>query len=180
MGTTPTYALPYPEPTDRARNGSVAIKALAERLAVLLTPAYGIAPGASSSAQAGITSATPATFAGLFGSGEFTLESGSTIRYTGPTRWFLVDFEVEATLAGSATTNAAASVVVDGSATAGTSKTSLQIGGGGTGATQQMLRITTPVLLASGQALQLIVSGSSPGATFDKKQFRIASMGAPQ
>lgn len=179
MGTTTIFDLPYPEGSDDVIEGDDAMQALAERIEVLLTPAYAVAPAASSSLQTGITSATAATFAGLTGTGEFTLESGSTIRYTGPTRWFLVDFEVEALAAGSTNTLTSAALAHDGT-TIATSKLAVLIGGGGTSAPTAVLRITTPVLLASGQALQLFVTGNGAGAGFDKKQFRITSMGAPQ
>lgn len=181
MGTTPAFGLPYPDGSSLVIEGDDAIQALAERVAVLLTPAYAIAPAAASAPQLDVTGATPATFDGLFGSGQVTLESGSTIRYTGPSRWFLVDAEVQASMSGATTVSAYATLVVDGSAVAGTDKF-LELSGSDAPAVIAVLRISTPILLHDGAAVQLIIEGAdgASGPTFSGKQFRIVSIGAPQ
>lgn len=175
MGST-SLGFPYPEGTDLVIEGDNAIRALAQALNDALKPAWGIADAAGSSGQSGVSSSTPASFATPSGTGEFTLESGTTIRYTGPNRWFMADFEVQANLAGSANSSGIATLVVNGSAVAGTARTGLLLSSG-TGAPVQTLRITTPLVLSSGFSLQLLLSAATGTAGFTNKQFRIASMG---
>jgi hypothetical protein len=174
VGTTPVYDLPYPEPTDRARNGSVAMRALAERVEELLTPAYATSLAADAPTQSGVGAVTVATFGAIVaGTSQFSLEGGTTIRYTGPSRWFMCDFEAYAVAGSAALAEVTAGLVIYGSILVASDSFS------GSGAAGR-IRVSTPLRLDNGMPLQLSIAGSGGGAVFDDKQFRIASIGAPE
>lgn len=107
MGTTTHRNLPYPEPTDRARNGSVAIRALAEAVDGDLDWSGGltIAPGGSAAAAPG-----PVDFPGAeLVLGDF-VRTGAGFTYNGPARFFVVYVSVEVDNGGTDLTSIESSV----------------------------------------------------------------------
>lgn len=105
MGTTPTYALPYPEPSAKVIAGATDMRLLAEAVdADLAAVAAQLAATGTSWAATEATSAPVqnlaantaalATFGALSGTGHFGSD-GSTLSYaTGTTRLFLVTAHV--------------------------------------------------------------------------------------
>lgn len=176
MGTTDPYGLPYPDPADRARSGSVAIRALAERVRDLLTPSYAVSTAAGSPADQTVTGATNATFGSIdAGTADLTLEAGVTLRYSGAARWFLVDVEATAIAGAGALDEAVMRLIRNGAETVATAS----IAGAGSDTT---LRISTPVRLENFDGLQVSIAGNGSAATFGNRQFRVASIspaGAP-
>jgi hypothetical protein len=103
MGTTTHHTLPYPEPSGRARNGSVDIKALAEAVDVLLPDldyaAAQVGPANSPTAADGSVIAFPGAVTLLNG---FAWD-GSVLTYNaadGGARLFVVLYSVEIDTAG--------------------------------------------------------------------------------
>lgn len=183
MGTTPSYGLPYPDPTGRARNGSVDIKALAEQTAAMLAaieakhvPAYAVTDPAASPTQSGVTGLVAATLGGYSDSGAEFDTDGVTITYAGPSRWFLVEFTCEASSAG-AVSSTTRSYLHQNGVVIGRGRLTTQVGGGGTAAHQSELRIVAPLLLGPGNTLHGAVEATAPGAIFANKAIRVASMG---
>lgn len=90
MGTTPNYAIPYPEPADDLRNDAAATRILAEHLDDALAPAWHdflhYAGTTQNASGAGVTIDWPGTPGG---SGHFA-EAGGVLTYTGPARPFII------------------------------------------------------------------------------------------
>lgn len=183
MGTTATHGLPYPEPSGRARNGSVDIKALAEavdaKVSALIaqnSPAFLTSDPSATAIQAPITSPVAATFAGFVGSSEFA-HDGTTLTYSGPERWFVLDFQCEASSAGAVSSETRAKVVVNGATVVGEGRLTTLIGGGGTAAHQTQMSVSMPLRLGPGFTIAVTLEATAPGGGFANKQIAIASIG---
>lgn len=95
MGTTTLTGYPYPDPTDRARNGSVGIRALAEAVEGDTRDNYVTVGGAAGPVDLVSNVWTPVNWTSeLHSDGDFTV-SGAQITYAGTeTRLYLVSYSV--------------------------------------------------------------------------------------
>ena len=183
MGATPAYGLPYPEPTGRARNGSLDVKALATATEAALAAieakhavVHATLPAASSPLQ-NVNGAAGAEFGGHTGTADTFNFDGFNLAYVGGgTRWFDVDFECFASSPGAVTSAVSAYLMVNG-VDVGRDALLTNVGGGGTLGHQTRMRVTTTVRLSDGDYLSVRLEGSEPGAIFEDNQLRVASIG---
>ena len=183
MPQTTTFDLPYPDDEEWLELGAYAIQQLADRLETLLTPATAVCPASASAAQAGIVGLTGASFDGLSTTGQFALSPDpTTLTYSGPPRWFMVDMEATAeTTTADTVLSTRAELLANagaGQVLLATSELRILDDTGHLGHIA-VHRVTTPVHFTNGMTLQLGLS-SSDGATFYAKQLNIVSIGAPE
>lgn len=100
MGTTTYEAIPYPEPTDRARNGSVAMRALAEKVDDRIARWQGTASRDATQVALANNVWTAVAWPAPTDSDNVS-NDGTTFTYTGTARWFLVSFGAQIAVNGS-------------------------------------------------------------------------------
>jgi hypothetical protein len=167
MGTTTNHALPYPEPADRLRGGSVAIKALANKVDAVLAWPVGvlIAPGESAKTAAALVDVD---FPGVVGTLEQFTRVGDGFRFDGTkARSFLVSAAVEIAAGanpGVASMSSTVSLLVDGTVLeASFDKVDAATSPDNVGlirARNVVHRMTVPVTLAPGQTVVVTASGA--------------------
>jgi hypothetical protein len=171
MGTTPTQGYPYPEPADRARNGSVAFRGLAEAVENSLRSGAGLVIARAESAAA---TGGAVDFPGAVAhASDFTYSAGA-VTYTGPDRLFVMDIEVEVQAAASAGVDSGVSVYVNGVEFAG-SYDRVDAPTGGVITRHVVHRITTPARVSTGDVFTVTCGGTS--GTLGKTGIRIYPIG---
>lgn len=185
MGTTTNQALPYPEPTDRARNGSVAIRALAEAVDAALDWAPGVTITEGESARTCGGAGSYVDFTGVVASmGDFT-QVGDSYRYDGDAaRMFLVSATVEVELgngSGQPTMSSTVNVRVNNVDTRGSHDQVSSIEAGGTLRNRETVHaVNLPLVLSPGDLVAAYASGD-PGvggvAAIGSTSLRIYPMG---
>lgn len=181
MGNTTNLGYPYPDPTDRTRNGSVALRALAEAVDADVdwsdTVAH-IGPADSPSAANGSVVTFPGGQSLMAG---FTYAAG-VLTYTGPaTRMFLacVSVEVEAGGGAPASIESAVYLSVNGVNIIG-SYDLVATGSSGTLATRKVVHgITNLLLLAPGDAVS-VTATSTPAGTVGVASIKLQPLGGYQ
>lgn len=172
MGTTPNLNLPYPEPTDRARNGSVAIRALAEAVDTRLdidgaVIGYGDSPTTTGDL------ALPGAVLLMDG---FTFDGGSLTR-TGPARTFIYYVEAEITVApASAAPSLTATLVAlfNGTQFAGATD---RVDADTITGRKVVLSLAAPVRMAPGDTIKAVVSGTGGTVTVGQCTLRVYPIG---
>lgn len=183
MGTTTNHALPYPEPADRARNGSVAVRALAEaadaRLPHIATTAIQINEADSASTADGNPIAFPGTAALLAG---FTWD-GATLTYQpadGLARSFVAAFAVEVDVSGADVTEMSSylGLQFNGTTIATSYDRVVSAAPGGTLDRRIVVhRITTPVAMGTGDTLRCVATSTPAGAAIGVCSIRVYPIG---
>jgi hypothetical protein len=177
MGTTANLDLPYPEPTDRARNGSVAIRALAE--AVEDRTYSGSTVAQIELANSGVATGSFATFPGtqtlLVG---FTYAAG-VLTYSGPDRTFMVAATVEVVTAGTDLSSASSTVTLrrNGVNQVATHDQVDSVDSAGTIQRREVVHtLTLPLSLTAGDQID-VLAAAVPAATVGVTSIRVYPIG---
>lgn len=176
MGTTSNHSFPYPEPTDRARNGSVAIRALAEAVDEALVEDTVVVIGRSDTDQAIGSAPVDVAFPGaVLRMDGFTFTGGTTLTYNDDPRSFLVVAEVTTTGEQAGSCGSSVTVLVNGAVVAGSNDT-IQIAGAGNIRRDVTHRVSVPVRLAAGDTL-VATAVTVPGGIVDSTGLRVFPIG---
>lgn len=164
MGNTTNLALPYPDPTSRVRVAPANMKALAERLDVMLGwGAAAVFPRTESPASAGAVAAVSWGASAVLNGFDY---DGTKLTYLGDPRLFIVDVEVQVNNGSTGPGTGASSTVelrLNDTTFAG-SYDAIVLDTVPIGARSVVHRITSPVRLNAGEKLDVIVSASPAGS----------------
>jgi hypothetical protein len=176
MGST-AHGYPYPEPTDRARGGSVAIRTLAERLETDATGDGGAVVLADSPSAFATGTQTDVTFPGAHALVGFTFD-GVTLTRTGAGRYFVVHAQVsvQVTSSGASTLVTSASLLHNGVSFAESGD--VVSSSAGTLTERQFVHnVTSPIYLATGETLKVRAGGAGGAGTVGSCTRRIYPAG---
>lgn len=180
MGTTTHRGYPYPEPTDRVRNGSSVFRAFAEALDEDLAwhPAA-VFPRAESSASAGATATVAWGPSAVLDN--FTYNGAGTLTFVGLSRLFIVDVEVEVESGGGIGVSSVVEVRLNGNTFAG-SYDQIALDDAGTpdsitiGSRRTVHRVTSPLLIQTGETID-VTAAASPSGTLGYVGLRVYPIG---
>lgn len=187
MGTTPNLGYPYPEPTDRVRNGSVAIRSLAEAVDADVDWTDTVAHFALGD------SPSTATVAGEivnYANGSVSLMAGFTndigqLTYTGPApRMFIAIASIQVTNGGDNRTDISSTVYIrqTGVNVAGSHDEVTAYTSVGAGVMQRRSvthNLTALVLLSPGDKLDVFAYGA-PAGLIGQASFKVQPIGGFQ
>lgn len=166
MPSTVPYGLPYPNPTDRARDGATAVRLLAEAVNARMRPAVAQIEEDGNGSTIG-AAPVPIVFPGPQTYMEGFSYAGGSLTYAGPTRLFLIAATVEVEHAFAldslpAYVSSTAQLFVSDSQVS-SSYDMVAVEGGAIGDRSVVHPLTVPVQLSAGDVIVVKIAASPDG-----------------